>query len=352
MIKIKENFIEKLINKFIGKELKNIGYDNEFVTGSISQNLLKFYVSCFDYYYAMLIIALILYGIVMVIKIQMGSKNAYNIPKIIGQTFAMMILYFSFPFLFNFFITICSYITDHIFSIDQAKELFDQFYGKESYFNDILNPELESNLNDNEKTMANKLVDNTIGTFKATWAAITHPGTVFRGAVLVFVGIYSFTSYFSLLIVRFIGLSMMFILAPIILPLTLFGYWGMDLLDKYIKTIINLSSWVIVKACIDRVMFDVIVKGSNRTMIMGFMDDLFFLGIMVAYGSLLITVPFICSYFIGGINLSPTVALSTLVSKKAFENGLKSVSWVKNKGVKKGINAIKNSPIFSFGGKK
>jgi hypothetical protein len=146
------------------------------------------------------------------------------------------------------------------------------------------------------------------------------------------------------------GLSLLFVLAPILVPLSLFGMWGGELFDKYIKTIINLSFWVVIKSALDRVVYEYLVGVHGSS---GFDDDLAFMAMVLSYAVMVLTIPFISSYFIGGLNLSPTVAgaawlqaTSKGLLKKAGGAGL-------NYGKEKGLQAFKNlKPKFSLGGKK
>ena len=51
----KQSFLENHIENFIGGKLKNISYDQEFLTSKISDSFINFYVDFFEVYYSIMI---------------------------------------------------------------------------------------------------------------------------------------------------------------------------------------------------------------------------------------------------------------------------------------------------------
>ena len=378
----KESFLERHIENFIGGKLKGISYDQEYLSSKISDNFIDFYIGFFQTYYLMMVIAILVYGIGLMIRIHMVGNSKFNLSAHMIKTFAITIFFFAFPFLFNFIITICNLMADHIMPMDVSIKFYEKMFGLDSYFNDVLSSEstTEAIEGQSEKKMGIiSAIKNAGSKAKAVAVeATTFVGQIGSGSVLflktaVTAGsaIFAWISFTSLIIVRFMGLSLLFVLAPILVPLSLFGMWGGELFDKYIKTIINLSFWVVIKSALDRVVYEYLVGVHGSS---GFDDDLAFMAMVLSYAVMVLTIPFISSYFIGGLNLSPTVAgaawlqaTSKGLLKKAGgvglnygkEKGLQGLGYakdsllMKDKAVSDGVNTktIK-VPRFKFGGKK
>ena len=198
--------------------------------------------------------------------------------------------------------------------MDISIKFYEKMFGLDSYFNDVLSSESTTEaIEGQSETGIISTIKNAGSKAKAVVVeAKTFVGQVGSGAVLflktaVTAGsaIFAWISFTSLIIVRFMGLSLLFVLAPILVPLSLFGIWGGELFDKYIKTIINLSFWVVIKSALDRVVYEYLVGVHGSS---GFDDDLSFMAMVLSYAVMVLTIPFISSYFVGGLNLSPTVA--------------------------------------------
>jgi hypothetical protein len=329
----KESFLERHIENFIGGKLKGISYDGEYLTNQISDGLIDFYIGFFQYYYVAVIIATLIYGITLMVKIHFVGKNKINIPAQVIRLFFTCILFFSFPFLFNFIIIICNLLADQVMSIEHTAKLYELMFGMDSYFNETLATEQTINAiegqTEKQSTWAeikehSKILKEHYKENKTTIASfvtgIVGGVTLAVKSVLVSaVAIFAWISYTSLIIIRFMGLSLMFILAPIILPLTLFGVWGQQLLDKYFKTIINISFWVVLKAALDRIMLEFMTSSQES---FTFIDDLSYMALALSYAAMIVTIPFISAFFIGGTNLSPTVAGAALLQSKIQDYGL------------------------------
>jgi len=381
MISPKETFLERHIENFIGGKLKGISYDQEYLSSKISDNFIDFYIGFFQTYYLIMVIAILVYGIGLMVRIHMVGNSKFNLTAHMIKTFAITIFFFAFPFLFNFIITICNLMADQIMPMDNGDKFYKIMFGLDSYFNELLTSEstIDAVEGQSEKKTGiisaikqagskAKAVAVETKTFvgQIGWSPVLWLKTVSTGGAAIFAWI----SYTSLIIVRFMGLSLLFVLAPILVPLSLFGIWGGELFDKYIKTIINLSFWIVIKSALDRVVYEYMV-GFNES---SFYDGLSYMSMVLSYSALVLTIPYISSYFIGGLNLSPTVAGAAWLQattkglfKKAGigafnygkEKGLEGLGYakdsllMKDKVVSDGINTktIK-VPRFKFGGKK
>jgi hypothetical protein len=321
---LKDGFLEKLIDNFMSKSLTHIHYDGEYLTGNIVQNLKAFYIGCFDYYYIMISIALILYFLVLAIKIHIVGKNQYNMAGLMIQSFGLAILFFVFPFLFNFILTICAYIADRIFSIEEMEAFYNDVFGKDSAFNANINP---ASLNETKKTGIVSFLKNSKAKVEHVARVVqTEPMILIKSGITVVCGYIGFIAYTALLTVRFIALSLCFALAPIFLPLTLFGWWGARFFESYMKTIVNLALWVVLKAIIDRVLHSFFLSMEG-----GFNDDLLFIALMVSYAVMIGFIPLIVSNFIGGVNFTPAVAASSVLQHTVRQNVSKTARAIAQK---------------------
>jgi len=328
----RESFLERHIENFVGGKLKGISYDGEYLTNQITDSLMDFYVGFFQYYYVAVIIATLIYGIFLMIRIHIVGKHKFNISAQVIRLFLNFVLFFSFPFLFNFIVIICNLLADQVMSIKHTAKFYDLMFGIDSYFNDTLATEQIINTIEGQTEQQSTLADlkNHAKKLKEHYEANKETAKTFFGAIkgglvlsvksvaVTAAAIFVWICYLGLIIVRFMGLSLMFVLAPIILPLTLFGSWGQELLDKYVKTIINISFWVVLKSALDRIMLEYMVSTQGSSNII---DDLSYMALGLSYAAMILTIPFISSFFMGGLNLSPTVAVSVLLQSKIKENG-------------------------------
>lgn len=377
----KGSFLERQIETFIGGKLKGFSYDEDYLTSKISENFIDFYINFFQAYYLIMVIAILVYGIGLMIRIHMVGRNNFNLSAHIIETFFIAIFFFAFPFLFNLIIAVCNLIADQIMPVEDGGEFYKLMFGIDSFFNEILSsePTIEAVEEQSQKKSGVISVLKNIGSkaIELSSEAATFVGQNgfspmiwLKTVVTGLAGIFAWIAYTSVSIVRFIGLSLFFVLAPILVPLSLFGMWGGMMLDKYIKTIINLAFWVVIKSALDRVVYEYFLGFNGND----FNDDLSFIAMTTAYSAMVITIPFISSYFIGGLNLSPTVAGAAWLRGKtqglfknsgveAFNYGKQKTGYViekatdsllmKNKVVSDGINSKTiRVPRFSFGGKK
>ena len=137
----KESFLERHIENFIGGKLKGISYDQEYLSSKISNNFIDFYIDFFQSYYLIMIIAILVYGIGLMVRIHMVGSSTFNLSAQIIKTFAISIFFFAFPFLFSFIITMCNLMADQIMPMDDGGEFYNLMFGLDSYFSELLTSE-------------------------------------------------------------------------------------------------------------------------------------------------------------------------------------------------------------------
>ena len=333
--------LEYQIRNFVGNQLKGITYVDS-AAEKIINAMVDLYIEFYNFYYISVTISLLCFFIYLFIRINIDGKKNFNIPSQIIKTFFIVVLFYSFPFLFNFIISICNLIADKLCSVDKTMVLFKELFGIESRFHEYLNTETTDQTALEKVWSGAKKVTSIIGQMDLFF--------IIKSCIYFLISLFVLCCYICFIVIRFASLSILFILAPIILPITLFGKFGSDLFNRYFKSILSISSWIIIKAALDAVSLEFFLATENGTWFSDMtFDDVFYVGLLVAYATLILTIPFISSYLIGGINLSPTLVGTSLIT---YANAKKLLTKGKEFASNKVNDGVSSSGKFSLGGKK